>query len=190
MGVRCTSVITKKHRLRLSNAIEITKRRVVLAVRKRWSNDGKRPPMRKRVLAGGALLPRRAQPATPLFPSPQPSLDASTGSVAVADRTATRALEAIFAPFCSLTFSFVSIDRPLHVYCKYWPFHFIDSTGMILLSPWPLQRDSVFSCSTITPPPPFQLGHVTWVLKFWEIIQISTDNPFWRDERSDWLSTF
>lgn len=141
--------------------------------------------MRKRVLAGGALLPRRAQPATPLFPSPQPSLDASTGSVAVADRTATRALEAIFAPFCSLTFSFVSIDRPLHVYCKYWPFHFIDSTGMILLSPWPLQRDSndsVFSCSTITPPPPFQLSHVTWVLKFGKLFKFQLIIHF------DWTS--
>lgn len=81
--------------------------------------------------------------------------------------------EAIFASFSLLTFSFVSIDRQLHVHCKYWSFHSFESTGMILLSPWLMWSHYVFSRSTITPPPPLplQICHVCRDLKFRNMIK-------------------
>lgn len=165
MGVR---VLSTKHRLRLSDAIEITKLRVVLAVRKRWCDDGNRPLIRKSVLAARAVATSctAGNAAVPL----------ATALARRRDRRPVRwqwqivrqreRREAIFASFSSLTFSFVSIDRPLHVHCKYWSFHSFESTGMILLSPWLMWRHYVFSRSTITPPPPLQIGHVSRVLKF------------------------
>lgn len=151
MGLR---ILSTKHRLRLSDAIEITKLRVVLAVRKRWSDDGNRPPIRKSVSAARAVATSctAGNAAIPLATALARHRRPVRWQWQITRQRERR--EAIFASFSSLTFSFVSIDRPPHVHCKYWSFHSFESTGMILLSPWPMWSHYVFSRSTITPPPP------------------------------------
>lgn len=112
-------------------------------MKQRWQ-----PATNKKERIGGARCchvvhswQRRSSPR----PSPRSTPQPPTGSVAVADRTAARAQGGHFASFSSVTFSFVSIDRPLHVHCKYWSFQSFESTGMILLSPWLMWSDYVFS---------------------------------------------
>lgn len=89
----------------------------------------------------------------------------------------------------SFVFSFVSIDRPQHVHCKYWSFHSFESTGMILLSPWLMWSHYVFSRFTITPPPPLQICHVCRVLNFGNMIKSQLITHFDETCVLIWLST-
>lgn len=163
MGVRCTSVITKKtqakakQRHRDYETTRCTSRSEKMEQRWQAATNEKEGIGWRRAVATSCTA---GNAAVPLATALARRLDRFGGS----GRSSSYGNASAGGHFCTVLLAYIFVRiywSTLHVYCKYWPFHFIDSTGMILLSPWPLQRDSVFSCSTITPPPPFQLGHVT-----------------------------